>query len=97
MPSTNCCDGGVLETRPRFQMACPASAAPPRSPIRGSGLGAEVDRLAAGDVEPGEEVVEWAQAAREASPAASDSNGSLGDMLISSKGGGRRNSARKDT
>src|SRR6266545_2688686 len=37
-------DGGVVETRRRFQAACAASIQPARSPTRGSGFAAEGER-----------------------------------------------------
>jgi hypothetical protein len=50
--------------------------------MRGSGLGGVVDLLSAGDGAPGcDEEVEWAHAARETSPRASESDRSLADAM----------------
>src|SRR3954468_9005326 len=62
MPPTNWVDGGVLETRRRFQMASPASVFPPLRPTRGSGLGALVDVLLGDGAPPRDEEVFWEQA-----------------------------------
>src|SRR6185437_8870282 len=51
-------EGGVLETCSMFQDAVPALNHPPLSPTRGSGLGAVVDMLAAGDGAPPAEVLD---------------------------------------
>src|SRR4030088_1291565 len=48
----NCSDGGVFDSKRRFHDASAASNHPARSPMRGSGLGAVVDMLAAGDGAP---------------------------------------------
>lgn len=42
-------DGGVFETTSRFQIASPGLYQPARRPMRGSGLGGEVDMSMAGD------------------------------------------------
>src|ERR687889_1455342 len=73
--STNCSEGGVLDSIRRFHTAWPASILPARRPTRGSGLGAEVDLLCAGDGPPpsGDEV-ERAQAPVTTSVATSESD-----------------------
>src|SRR5688572_6966782 len=45
---TNFAEGGVVETRRRFQAATPASNLPARRPTRGSGLGGATAMLGAG-------------------------------------------------
>src|SRR3954447_18458623 len=69
----NCSDGGVLDTTRRFHTASPASIFPARSPTLGSGLGAVVDLLVAGEGVP-ERVLEvdFEHAANETRPRARD-------------------------
>jgi hypothetical protein len=80
--STNCAEGGVLDTKRRFQAASSASIFPARRPTRGSGLGALADLLSVGDglSEPADEV-ERAHAAAENNPKASDSDQSGADAI----------------
>src|SRR3954470_3347008 len=61
--STNCSDGGDFDTIRRFQAASAASIFPARSPTRGSGLGAAVDRLVGDGLPVEEDEVECAHAA----------------------------------
>src|SRR5919112_191240 len=66
----NLSEGRVVETSRRFQIASPASHQPARSPMRGSGLGADIDMLAAGeDVVPDDGAVAHAEV--DSSPATS--------------------------
>jgi hypothetical protein len=51
MPVTNFSDGFVFDRTFRFQIASAASYAPPRSPTRGSGVGAEAEALMGGITE----------------------------------------------
>src|SRR3954453_20908577 len=78
----NCCDGGVFETTRRFHAASSAFIRPARRPTRGSGLGAAVDMLPAGDglVASGDGG-ERAHAAAENSPTASDSDRSGAETM----------------
>src|SRR5689334_6059596 len=62
MPSTNFSDGRVCDSTFRFQTASPASKAPGFSPMRGSGVGADIDTLPTGVGELLDWYVEGAQA-----------------------------------
>src|SRR3954465_1256733 len=78
----NASDGGVFETTRRFHVASSAFIRPARRPTRGSGLGAAVDMLPAGDglLAFGDEV-ERAHAAADNSPTASDSDRSGAEAM----------------
>jgi len=77
-------DGRVFDTTSRFQLACPGSNQPARSPIRGSGLGGDVDMSTAGDgADPAVEDDD-AHAAAERTPTASDSETIDTDLIETS-------------
>jgi hypothetical protein len=81
IPSTNCGDGGVLDTGRRFQAASAGSVLPARRPTRGSGSGAPAELLLLGDgaLERDEEVE--AQAARSMASTANDGETVLGSAM----------------
>src|SRR5258708_533476 len=78
----NGADGGVFETTRRFHVASSAFIRPARRPTRGSGLGAAVDMLPAGDglLASGDDA-ERAHAAADNSPTASDNDRSGAEAM----------------
>src|SRR5439155_5104919 len=78
----NFSDGGVLDTRRRFQAAVPALNHPAPRPTRGSGSGFDTDMSGAGEAIAPDEDDDVAHAATEISATASSERGERQQGLV---------------